>query len=346
MPLSPLFLSLLYSEPGPVSLQPPSPYCPSKTHFAKPLPDSPDFGLSQRAQEGTSEDCAFLLFLDDLACEILLSQSSAFFLIICICPYSIYNNICRIRRKSYSSYNFRYRFWISSLNSPRSTKELNADGVGVSGPRIARLMGKNGIKSIMKRKYRVTTNSNHLYPVNENLLLRDFSTTGAGEKWVSDITYIRTGEGWLYLTVVMDLADRKIIGWSMHNSMSAGSTVVDAWKMAVRNRPLQDGLIFHSDRGIQYASHEFRRCFKGLPVLQSMSRKGNCWDNAIAESFFKTLKTEMVYHQKFQTSAQAKLEIFDYIEVWYNRKRRHSALNYLTPVQAERAMLKNKTEAA
>ena len=230
--------------------------------------------------------------------------------------------------------------------SPRITKELNADGVRVSRPRIARLMGRNGIKSIMKQKYRVTTNSNHLYPVNENLLLRDFSTTAVGEKWVSDITYIRTGEGWLYLTMVMDLADRKIIGWSMDNSMSASSTVVDAWKMAIKNRPLDREVIFHSDRGIQYASHELRRCFKGLPVLQSMSRKGNCWDNAIAESFFKTLKTEMVYHRKFETRAQAKLEIFDYIEVWYNRKRRYSALNYLTPVQVEKAMLKNKTEAA
>src|SRR5690606_27941332 len=121
--------------------------------------------------------------------------------------------------------------------SPRITKELNAEGIKVSRPRIARLMSRNGIKSIMRRKYRVTTNSNHLYPVNPNLLLRDFSTTGTGEKWVSDITYIRTGEGWLYLTVVMDLADRKIIGWSMGNSMSASSTVVDAWKMAIKNRP-------------------------------------------------------------------------------------------------------------
>lgn len=230
--------------------------------------------------------------------------------------------------------------------SPRITKELNADGIKVSRPRIARLMGRNGIKSIMKRKYRITTNSNHLYPVNANLLLRDFSTKTTGEKWVSDITYIRTGEGWLYLTVIMDLADRKIIGWSMDNSMSASSTVVDAWKMAIKSRPLQGELIFHSDRGIQYASHEFRKCFKGLPVLQSMSRKGNCWDNAIAESFFKTLKTEMVYHRKFETRAQAKLELFDYIEVWYNRKRRHSALDYLTPVQVEQVMMKNKTEAA
>ena len=123
--------------------------------------------------------------------------------------------------------------------SPRISIELRADGVNASRPRIARLMKINGIKSIMKRKYRLTTNSNHLYPVNANLLSRDFSTTGTGEKWVSDITYIRTGEGWLYLTMVMDLADRKIIGWSMENSMSANSTVVEAWKMAIKNRPLE-----------------------------------------------------------------------------------------------------------
>lgn len=230
--------------------------------------------------------------------------------------------------------------------SPRITRELNAEGVKVSRPRIARLMSRNGIKSIMERKYRVTANSNHLYPVNSNPLLRDFSAAGTGEKWVSDITHIRTGGGWPYLTIIMDLADRKIIGWSMDNSMSASSTVLHAWKMAIKNRPLQGELIFHSDRGIQYASHEFRRCLKGLPVLQSMSRKGSCWDNAVAESFFKTLKTETVYHRKFETRAQAKLELFDYIEVWYNRKRRHSAIDYLTPVQPEKEMMKNKTEAA
>lgn len=230
--------------------------------------------------------------------------------------------------------------------SPRIAGELNASGIKASRPRIARLMHKNGIKSIMKRKYRITTNSDHLYPVNENLLLRDFSTGDIGEKWVSDITYIRTGEGWLYLTAIMNLADRKIVGWSMDSSMTARATVIAAWQMAIKNRPVDKELIFHSDRGIQYASHEFRRCLRGMPVLQSMSRKGNCWDNAIAESFFKTLKTEMVYHTRFETKEQAKLEIFDYIEVWYNRKRRHSALGYSTPEQAGQIIAKKKTEAA
>lgn len=230
--------------------------------------------------------------------------------------------------------------------SPRIASELRCDGITASRPRIARLMKKHGIRSIMKRKYRATTNSSHLYPVNENLLLQDFSTTDIGQKWVSDITYIRTGEGWLYLTAILDLADRKVVGWSMDSGMNARSTVVAAWEMAIKNRPITHGLIFHSDRGIQYASHEFRRCLKGIPVLQSMSRKGNCWDNAVAESFFKTLKTEMVYHRKFETRAQAKLEIFDYIEVWYNRKRRHSALGYITPAQVEEKIRKNKKEAA
>ncbi len=230
--------------------------------------------------------------------------------------------------------------------SPRIARELQASGIRASRPRIARLMQRNGIKSIMKREYRATTNSDHLYPVSENLLMRDFSTKGIGEKWVSDITYIRTGEGWLYLTAVMDLADRKIVGWSMDSSMTATSTIVAAWKMAIRNRPLDGELIFHSDRGIQYASHEFSRCLKGMPILQSMSRKGNCWDNAIAESFFKTLKTELVYHTRFETKAQAKLEIFDYIEVWYNRKRRHSALDYNTPQQVEQNMDRKKTQVA
>ncbi len=127
--------------------------------------------------------------------------------------------------------------------------------------------------------------------------------------------------------------------------MSTSSTVVDAWKMAIKNRPLQDELIFHSDRGIQYASHEFRRCLKGVPVLQSMSRKGNCWDNAVAESFFKTMKTELVYQRTFKTKEHAYLAIFEYIEVWYNRQRIHSSLDYLTPIEVEKMMM-NKKRAA
>jgi putative transposase len=165
------------------------------------------------------------------------------------------------------------------------------------------------------------------------------------EKWVSDLTYIKTQEGWLYLTAVLDLADRKVVGWAMSQTMEAEVTTVAAWQMAVRNRPITKSLLFHSDRGIQYACKEFRKQLSGKPVLQSMSRKGNCWDNAVAESFFKTLKTEWIYHRKFATRQEARLAIFEYIEGWYNRKRRHSALGYRTPCNLENLYLENKLAA-
>lgn len=159
------------------------------------------------------------------------------------------------------------------------------------------------------------------------------------------MTYVRTAEGWLYLTTIMDLADRKVIGWALSETMEAEQTSIAAWCMVVKSRPIRHELIFHSDRGVQYACTEFRKQFLGLPVKQSMSRKGNCWDNAVAESFFKTMKTEMVYHEKFQTRAVARLAIFEYLEVWYNRKRRHSTLGYLTPKEFEEMLNHEKTAA-
>ena len=179
----------------------------------------------------------------------------------------------------------------------------------------------------------------------ENYLQQDFTAERMAQKWVSDLTYIKTDEGWLYLTIVMDLADRKVIGWALSETMKAIETTVAAFKMAVNNRPVVEPLLFHSDRGIQYACSEFTGQLKKWPVTQSMSRKGNCWDNAVAESFFKTMKTEMIYHQKFQTKAAAKLAVFEYIEVWYNRQRRHSALGYLTPCQYENLLVNNKIAA-
>jgi transposase InsO family protein len=224
--------------------------------------------------------------------------------------------------------------------------ELNIEGIRASRPRVARLMRKAQIRSIVRKKYRVqTTDSRHLYPIAENLLQRDFSAVRLGEKWVSDLTYIKTNEGWLYLTKIMDLADRKVIGWALSDNMEANTTTVPAWQMAIRNRPVTASLIFHSDRGIQYACTDFREQFKGMPVLQSMSRKGNCWDNAVSESFFKTMKTEMVYHIEFQTRAQAKLAIFEYIEIWYNRERRHSTSGYLTPSEMEKLLMSNTISA-
>jgi len=230
--------------------------------------------------------------------------------------------------------------------SPRITMELKAAGIKVSRPRVAGVMKRANLKSIVTTKYCVqTTDSKHTYPVSENYLQQNFTACRLGEKWVSDLTYIKTGEGWLYLTTVIDLADRKVIGWALSETMKAVDTTVAAFKMATRNRPVVQPLLFHSDRGVQYACSEFTGQLKKLPITQSMSRKGNCWDNAVAESFFKTMKTEMIYHQKFQTKAEAKLVVFEYIEVWYNRQRRHSALEYLTPCQYEDLLVNNKMAA-
>jgi putative transposase len=229
--------------------------------------------------------------------------------------------------------------------SPRIAAKLAEKGIRASRPRVARIMRKAGIQSVIRRKWVKTTDSDHPHPVAENVLNRDFSAAGPGEKWVSDLTYIRTGGGWVYLTTVIDLADRKVIGWSLSDNMEAKNTTVDAFQMAKANRRIGDTLIFHSDQGVQYACSEFRQQLMGLPIIQSMSRKGNCWDNAVAESFFKTMKTEMVYQTTFKTKRQAYLAIFEYIEVWYNRKRIHSSLGYLTPLEVEKKIM-NKKRAA
>ena len=157
-----------------------------------------------------------------------------------------------------------------------------------------------------------------------------FDVSKKSQVWVSDITYIRTYQGWMYLTVVIDLCDRKVIGWAMSSDMTAQNTSISALRMAIKNRPVEEGLIFHSDRGVQYACGAFTNILKHHEITQSMSRKGNCWDNAVAESFFKTLKTEWVYKQNFVTRKTAELSIFQWIETWYNRKRRHSHLGYKT----------------
>jgi transposase InsO family protein len=224
----------------------------------------------------------------------------------------------------------------SRYGSPRIADELRERGVKTSRNRVARLMHKAAIRSIMYKKYRVqTTDSSHDYPIAKNLLNRDFTADRPGQKWVSDITYIPTGEGWLYLTTVLDLADRKVIGWALSDSLKAVDTSVAALRMALKNRRIEGQLLFHSDRGVQYACTEFQNQLKGLPVVQSMSRQGNCWDNAVAESFFKTFKSELVNHADFPSRAAARLATFTYIEVWYNRQRRHSRLNYQTPAQRE-----------
>jgi transposase InsO family protein len=214
--------------------------------------------------------------------------------------------------------------------SPRITVELNVLGYKVSRITVAKYMKQLGFFSKLSKKFKVTTNSKHNYLVVENVLDRQFLMSQHSEAWVSDITYIHTKEGFLYLTTIIDLYDRKIIGWSLSDGMSINETTLASWKIAIRNRKIEDGLIFHSDRGVQYANNKFANVLESYKVTRSMSRKGNCWDNAVAESFFKSLKTELIYGNKLISKEQMKLQIFEYIEIWYNQNRRHSALNYMT----------------
>ena len=214
-----------------------------------------------------------------------------------------------------------------TYGSPRVTIELHKRGFHVSRQRVARLMKSQNLKSIIRKKWVITTYSRHNYPVVENKLNRDFNTTRPEQVWVSDITYIKTLQGWLYLTVIIDLFDRKVIGWSFSRSLKAAHTSIPAWKMAVRNRMITRKLIFHSDRGIQYACHEFANLLSSYNLVErSMSRKGDCWDNAVAESFFKTLKVEHIYHHSYKTIKEAELSVFEYIETWYNVNRIHTVI--------------------
>ena len=234
-----------------------------------------------------------------------------------------------------------------SYGAPRIREELLKRGYRASRPRVARIMRANGLLAKRKRKFRATTDSRHDYPIAPNILDRDFTVHRKNQVWVSDMTYIRTGEGWMYLTVIMDLFHRKVVGWSMGKTLVTAETIIPAWKMAVRSNNITDRLVFHSDRGSQYASYEFTDILKGHngPVVQSMSRKGNCWDNAVAESFFKSLKVEWVYHQDFKLRSEAELSIFQWIETWYNRRRIHSTLHYKTIEEFENEMYNQKSAA-
>ncbi len=219
--------------------------------------------------------------------------------------------------------------------SPRITAELRDQGYACSRPRIARLMRKHAIRAKTRKKYKVTTNAKHNYALAPNLLEQGFRTDAPNLVWVSDITYIRTLEGWLYLTVIMDLFNRKIIGWSMSERMQAGETTIPALRMALKNCQPPAGLVFHSDRGVQYACEPFVALLKRSKAIRSMSSKGNCYDNAVAESFFHTLKTELVSHEIYRTREEARRNLFEYLEGFYNRFRRHSTLGYLSPVEYE-----------
>jgi len=199
-------------------------------------------------------------------------------------------------------------------------------------------MRKDGLKAKTIRKFKATTNSNHNLPVAENLLDRDFQPSEPNKAWAADITYIWTNEGWLYLAVVIDLYSRAVVGWSMSERMTR-SLVMDAFTLAVKRRNPARGLIHHSDRGSQYASGDFQKLLEKCGAICSMSRKGNCWDNAPAESFFAVLKRGLIFHNQYQTRAQARQSIFEYIERFYNRKRIHSSLGYRTPFEVDQLKL-------
>ena len=219
-------------------------------------------------------------------------------------------------------------------------------GFIVSRRRIGSIMKDLGLVAKTKKRYKInTTNSNHNLPIAPNLLERDFYASFPDEKYVGDITYIPTNEGWLYLATVIDLYSRRIVGWSMDDNMKT-SLVNDALNMALISRKPPKGLIWHTDRGSQYASYAHRDLLELHGIQQSMSRKGNCWDNAVAESFFHTLKTELIYHETYETKAQANQSIFEWIEVYYNRQRMHSSNNNLSPVEFEEKMMLQVETAA
>lgn len=222
------------------------------------------------------------------------------------------------------------------VGSPKMLKELCKRNWKINHKRVERLMKKHGITALYRKKFKVvTTNSNHRFPISANLLKRKFKVEKPNRVWASDITYLKTNNGWLYLCVVIDLFSRKVVGWSMSQRMHS-KLVIDAFNMACKIRkPEKWTLIFHSDRGSQYASYSFRRTLKTACVISSMSRRGNCWDNACAESWFGLMKREMLYLLDDDDFNKVKSSVFEYIEVFYNRQRSHSTLHYMTPEEYE-----------
>lgn len=233
-----------------------------------------------------------------------------------------------------------------TYGSPRVHAELKALEVSISKKRVARLMRQNGLAARRRRRFRPsTTDSNHRYPVADNALAREFARSGPNQAWVGDITYVPTSEGWLYLAVLLDLYSRRVVGWAMSETIDR-QLVLGALKMAVANRGVPaGGVLHHSDRGSQYASSDYRRALADYGFKSSMSRKGNCWDNAVSESFFATLKVELIHRHRYATRAAARRSIFEYIEVFYNRQRRHSTLNYVSPSQFEAISIKSPVYA-
>ena len=231
-----------------------------------------------------------------------------------------------------------------SYGSRRMKKALNALNYPVSRNKARKLMKEAGVQVKHRKKYKVTTNSNHKQPVFDNVVDRKFDTDQPDQVYVGDITYLWTQEGWLYLAVVIDLYSRKVVGWSMGSRMTA-QLVCDALRMAIWQRRPRAGLVVHSDRGSQYASRKYRRLLKAHGFVGSMSRKGDCWDNAVAESFFGSLKQERVHWRNYQTRLEAQQDVLNYISMFYNSYRLHSYLDYMSPNQYEAGMAKMKKAA-
>lgn len=226
-----------------------------------------------------------------------------------------------------------------TYGSPRVLRELRKAGFTVSKRRVERAMRGMGITPPMPRRHRRTTLQDRAHPVAPNVLARDFSATRPNERWVTDITYVWTNEGWAYVAAILDLFSRAVVGWAIDASLST-SLPLAALNVAVQRRRPGAGLLHHSDRGCQYTSADYRGALKGLGVTVSMSRTGNCWDNAVAESFFATLKNELVHRRKWRTRNELRAAVFEYVEVFYNRRRLHSSLEYKTPAEVEQEYAK------
>ena len=229
----------------------------------------------------------------------------------------------------------QHRLGFYSYGRPGMTAELQELGLWVGQRRVGRLMRQNGIHAVRTRKYKATTDSNHGFAVAPNLLDRDFSATAPNRKWAGDISYIWTREGWLYLAVMLDLHSRRVIGWAVSNRMKR-NLAIRALDMAVALRQPPEGCIHHTDRGSQYCSHDYQKRLKKYGLKSSMSGKGNCYDNAAVETFFKTLKAELIWRNTWQTRRQVEMALFEYINGFYNPRRRHSTLGGKSPIAFER----------
>jgi len=279
-------------------------------------------------------------------------------------PISLQCQVLGVRRQGYYHYQRHTEnkptdpehqemlYWIKKIHeacnesygSRRMKKAMNLLGFPISRNKAKNLMREAGVQAKQRRKYKVTTNSNHKQPVFDNLLQREFDVPQIDQVYASDVTYIWTQEGWLYLAVVIDLCSRKVVGWSMGSRMKA-QLVCDAMEMAIWQRRPQAGLIHHSDRGSQYASKAFKRLLKKHDFKGSMSRKGDCWDNAVVESFFGSLKQELVHWRNYQTRSEAQQDILNYISVFYNNYRLHSTLGYMSPGNYEKQLIEMKEAA-